>query len=66
MADIMDVVRSGNSIANLGFLEAEPVPINSMESIVSSYFLRLGVKDEPGALAHVSSILGEHEVVMRY
>ena len=62
MADIMDVVRSGNSIANLGFLEAEPVPINSMESIVSSYFLRLGVRDEPGALAHVSSILGEHEV----
>ena len=32
-----------------------------MESIVSSYFLRLGVRDEPGALAHVSSILGEHE-----
>ncbi len=62
MADIMDVVRSGNSIANLGFLEAEPVPINSMDSIVSSYFLRLGVRDEPGALAHVSSILGEHEV----
>ena len=43
MADIMDGVRSGNSIANLGFLEAEPIPINSMESTVSSYFLRLGV-----------------------
>lgn len=62
MADVIDVVRSGNQIANPGFTGTTEVTISHIDSIVSSYYLRLDVQDEPGVLAHVSSTLGEHDV----
>ena len=62
MADVIDVVRSGNQIANPGFTGTTEATISHIDSIVSSYYLRLDVQDEPGVLAHVSSILGEHDV----
>ena len=62
MADVIDVVRSGNQIANPGFTGTTETTISHIDSIVSSYYLRLDVQDEPGVLAHVSSTLGEHDV----
>lgn len=62
MADVIDVVRSGNQIANPGFTGTIETTISHIDSIVSSYYLRLDVQDEPGVLAHVSSTLGEHDV----
>jgi len=62
MADVIDVVRSGNQIANPGFTGTTEATISHIDSIVSSYYLRLDVQDEPGVLAHVSSTLGEHDV----
>ena len=62
MADVIDVVRSGNQIANPGFTGMTEATISHIDSIVSSYYLRLDVQDEPGVLAHVSSTLGEHDV----
>ena len=62
MADIIDVVRCGNNLPNFGFSRTETMSISSIESIVSSHYLRLGVRDKPGVLAHVSSVLGEHDV----
>jgi len=62
MADIIDLVRSGNNLPNLGFSIIETLSISDIESIFSSYYLRLGVRDKPGVLADVSYILGEHDV----
>ena len=62
MADIVDVVRFGTNLPDAGFSRTEVAKINKIDSIYSAYYLRLGVMDKPGVLAHVSSILGEHDV----
>jgi len=62
MADIIDAARSGQSLPGMGFARLKDSPIVSIENISSSYYLRLCVVDRPGVMAHISSILSDHEV----
>ena len=62
MADIIDLSRGNLRAPNLGFTAMSDAQVIDISSIRSSYYLRLGVHDRPGVMAHVSSILGNHDV----
>ncbi len=62
MADIIDLSRGNQQVPNLGFTAMGDTQVVDISSIRSSYYLRLGVHDRPGVMAHVSSILGNHDV----
>ncbi len=61
MADIIDIGRGGK-LPDLGFVSLAPMGILPIEKIMSSYYLRLGVVDQPGVMANVSTILSRHRV----
>ncbi len=43
-------------------LKPAHLPIRSMDEIVSRYYIRLSVLDQPGVLAAIGGILGDHKV----
>jgi homoserine dehydrogenase len=69
VADIVDVVRTldsnpNNRVPHLGF---QPDAISDlsllpMEDVITSYYLRMRAKDEPGVLAEVTRILGDRQI----
>jgi len=69
VADIVDVVRTldsnpNNRVPHLGF---QPDAISNlsllpMEDVITSYYLRMRAKDEPGVLAEVTRILGDRQI----
>ena len=61
MADIIDIVRGGK-LPDLGFVSLAPTGILAIEKIRCSYYLRLGVVDQAGVMANVSTILSGHRV----
>jgi len=61
MADIIDIVRGGK-LPDLGFVSLAPTGVLPIEKIRSSYYLRLGVVDQAGVMANVSTILSRHRV----
>ena len=61
MADIIDIARGGK-LPDLGFVSLAPTGILAIEKIRSSYYLRLGVVDQAGVMANVSTILSRHRV----
>lgn len=65
IANIIDIARSGRkSRPMLGFnrpLE-HGLRLKAKEAIRSKYYLRLKVVDEPGVLAQISKIFGEHTI----
>ncbi len=61
MADIIDIARGGK-LPDLGFVSLSPTGILAIEKIRSSYYLRLGVVDQAGVMANVSTILSRHRV----
>ena len=61
MADIIDIGRGGK-LPDLGFVSLAPTGILPIEKIMSSYYLRLGVVDQAGVMANVSTILSRHRV----
>ncbi len=61
MADIIDIGRGGK-LPDLGFVSLSPTGILPIEKIMSSYYLRLGVVDQAGVMANVSTILSRHRV----
>ena len=61
MADIIDIVRGGK-LPDLGFVSLAPPGILAIEKIRCSYYLRLGVVDQAGVMANVSTILSRHRV----
>ena len=61
MADIIDIVRGGK-LPDLGFVSLAPTGILAIEKIRCSYYLRLGVVDQAGVMANVSTILSRHRV----
>ena len=61
MADIIDIGRGGK-LPDLGFVSLAPTGILPIEKIRSSYYLRLGVVDQAGVMANVSTILSRHRV----
>jgi homoserine dehydrogenase len=69
IADIVDVVRSMNvpaasRVPVLAFQDAaiENLPIVAMRDVVTSYYLRIPVVDEPGVLAQVAGILAQARI----
>jgi homoserine dehydrogenase len=69
VADIVDLVRSltAESSPNVPHLAFMPqaiaaTPILPMESVVTSYFLRLQAEDKPGVLADVTRILSSRGI----
>lgn len=69
VADIVDLVRSltAESSPNVPHLAFMPqaiaaTPILAMESVVTSYYLRLQAEDKPGVLADVTRILSSRGI----
>ena len=69
VGDVMEIVRNlligkGTRVPAQSFQKAnvKPIPIKSMDEIEAEYFLRFRVKDEPGVLAKISGILGNHSI----
>src|SRR5271165_2107332 len=44
---------------------APPLPLVLIEDVASAFYLHLDVADQPGVLAAVTSVLGEHDVSIR-
>jgi homoserine dehydrogenase len=61
MADIIDILR-GTKLPDLGFVSLAPAGILPIEKIRSSYYLRLGVVDQAGVMANVSTILSRRKI----
>ncbi len=69
VADLVDVVRAltvdpDNRVPHLAFQPdaLTSTSIASMDDIFSAYYLRMRVSDRPGVLAHVTRILGSHQI----
>jgi homoserine dehydrogenase len=64
IADVIDVVRAGNSIPDMGFVQAELLgsAVLAIEDVETAYYLRLSALDKPGVMAQISSILGRHNI----
>ncbi len=69
VADLVDVVRvmtsdPENRVPHLAFQPdaISDLSILPMEEVETAYYLRLQARDEPGVLAEVTSILGEHGI----
>ena len=62
VADIIDIARGNFSSVfgiNANFLS---LPINNIEDVPSSFYLRFLLVDKPGTLAQLSSILGKYKI----
>src|SRR6476661_8604048 len=44
---------------------APPLPLELVEDVASAFYLHLDVADQPGVLAQVTQVLGDHEVSIR-
>lgn len=69
MGDVLAVARDlqtdcGARMPNLGCPQSElaSYTIKPMEQIVTHYYLRFNVKDQPGVLAKIAGVLGQHEI----
>ena len=69
IADIVDISRqldspSGNILPALGFSTEELIelPILSIEDVTTAFYLRLSVKDKPGVMAAITTILGDNGI----
>lgn len=69
VADIMDVAGAfpdgiAHLAAPMGFVESSrrEVPTMPVEDAVCEYYIRLMVKDKPGVIASVTSILADHRI----
>ena len=69
VADIMDIARALPDGVNhlappMGFVEAERRELETLPvaDIECEYYLRLMVKDQPGVIASVTSILADHRI----
>ncbi|KPN70661.1 homoserine dehydrogenase [Neisseria sp. 83E34] len=69
VADIMDISRlitadTGNRVPPLAFQsgEVKEQVILPMDEVVSSYYLRVQVDDEPGVMAQITKLLADEQV----
>jgi len=69
VADIMDIASGfPDGIAHLappmGFVESSrrEIPTMPMADVICEYYIRLMVRDEPGVIAAVTSILADHRI----
>jgi homoserine dehydrogenase len=66
LGDVVDVVRnleSGSAHRIAAIPESgDEVRIRPMAEITTRYYVRLCLKDQPGVMAQITSILGEHQI----
>ncbi|HIP46764.1 MAG TPA: homoserine dehydrogenase [Campylobacterales bacterium] len=65
IADIIEIVRAGQSSPMLGFkkpFNSENLKLADKDNIESKYYIRMSVEDQPGVLAKVATILGENGI----
>lgn len=69
VADIIDVARlldtqAANRVPYLAFQPdlVEDLPILPMDDIISSYYLRVSARDEPGVLGEIANILAQQHI----
>ncbi len=65
IADIVEIVRAGQSSPMLGFkrpFQSEHLTLMPKDEIESEYYLRMLVDDAPGVLASIAQILGKHDI----
>ena len=69
MGDVMAIVRNlragnGTRTSAMGCPQeaVEHLAVKPMEELVSSYYLRVFVKDQPGVLAQIAGVLGRHRI----
>lgn len=69
MGDVMAIGRDMLSGATMrtpimGYCadQIEELPVQAMSDIVSHYYLRFTTADQPGVLAQIASVLGEHDI----
>lgn len=63
LADVVDLLRGGE-MANLGYTPdaIDKARILSIDEIISEYYLRMEVLDQPGVMARLTTILSEHDI----
>jgi homoserine dehydrogenase len=69
MGDVMAIARNlragiGTRTPALGCPQkaVENLAVKPMDALVSSYYLRVFVKDQPGVLAQIAGVLGRHRI----
>lgn len=72
LADIIDMARNIRSqaagrVPHLAMQDAQMKPgkISAIDDVESGYYLRFSVKDEPGVLGKIATILGEEGISLR-
>jgi homoserine dehydrogenase len=64
VADVIDVAHNLNAgVANrIPFHYAGRLPVRPMEALETRYYVRLWVADEPGVLARIAQVFGNHTI----
>ncbi|WP_125152825.1 homoserine dehydrogenase [Clostridium rectalis] len=62
VGDIVSILRNRQSGASRIDIKEENNIIKNMNSIISEYYIRITVKDNPGVLGEISSIFGNNNV----
>ena len=66
VSDLIDIARGGGYTPfNIPTHELASCDMAPMETLMSSYYIRLDVVDKPGVLADVTGIFREHAISMR-
>jgi homoserine dehydrogenase len=72
VSDLVEVARTlqlgcQRSLSPLGFFEevTRPVILRKMEDLLTKYYIRFPVQDQPGVLSRISGILGTHNISIR-
>jgi len=62
VGDIISVLRSEREGSNISFSHYIHKQVSSMDDVKAEYYLRISVKDFPGVLGKIATILGKNEV----
>ena len=66
LSDLAELARNGESVVGYGscglWNEETPPGIASSDEITARYYLRLAVKDTPGVLARIATVLGKRNI----
>ncbi|HEV2122533.1 MAG TPA: homoserine dehydrogenase [Chloroflexota bacterium] len=64
VADVIDIAHNLNvGVANrIPFHYAGRLPVRSMNQLITRYYIRLWVADQPGVLARIAQVFGDHQI----
>ncbi|GIM27659.1 homoserine dehydrogenase [Clostridium polyendosporum] len=64
VGDIISVLRSSTDGAKLSTKHYTEMEVRPMAEVTAEYYLRITVKDEPGVLGEIATVLGQNKVSM--